>query len=100
MTRQANPSLVEQFEIVPPRADAMVESMRSFGYTLEAAVADLVDNSIFAGARSIWIDFHWGAKDSTIVLKDDGRGLNETALLPKVIERPGSSWLAQAAAWR
>ena len=31
-----------------PRAAAMIETFRAIGYTLETAVADIVDNSISA----------------------------------------------------
>ena len=38
---------------IPPRASVMIESMRDIGYSLQTAVADLIDNSITAGARNI-----------------------------------------------
>jgi hypothetical protein len=34
------------FEVVEPRAAALVESLRAFGYDLGSAIADIVDNSI------------------------------------------------------
>ena len=34
-----------------PRAAAMIETFRAIGYTLETAVADIVDNSISASAK-------------------------------------------------
>ena len=36
-----------------PKASILVESMRDIGYSLETALADIIDNSITAGARSI-----------------------------------------------
>ena len=36
-----------------PYAPALVESMRAVGYSLESAIADLIDNSISAGARRV-----------------------------------------------
>ena len=44
-----------------PIAGSMIESLRDLGYTPETAIADIVDNAIFAKARNIWIDFHWNA---------------------------------------
>lgn len=67
-------------EDVPPRASALAESLRAFGYDLGTAIADLVDNSISAGAKNVWIDFHWAGKDSCIVITDDGRGMSESRL--------------------
>ncbi|MCH7971581.1 MAG: ATP-binding protein, partial [Chloroflexi bacterium] len=36
-----------------PRAALLIESMRDIGYSLETALADIIDNSITAGAVSI-----------------------------------------------
>lgn len=83
-------SLTEtDFEIVEPDPGSLIESLRSFGYSLETAVADLVDNSITAGARTVDIDFHWAGKDSWISILDDGSGI-APELLSDVM-RPGSS---------
>lgn len=68
------------FEIVEPRAAALVESLRAFGYDLGSAIADLVDNSISAGATNVWIDFRWNGAESSISLTDDGRGMSEVTL--------------------
>ena len=38
-----------------PGAAAMIETFRAIGYTLETAVADIVDNSISASAKNIRI---------------------------------------------
>ena len=39
------------YDIAEPRASAMVESLRAFGYNMQTAIADLIDNSISAGAK-------------------------------------------------
>ncbi|WP_332451628.1 ATP-binding protein [Burkholderia ubonensis] len=39
----------------PPSAACLSASMRDLGYSLEAAIADLIDNSISAGADAIEI---------------------------------------------
>ena len=36
-----------------PSAALLIESIRDIGYSLETAIADLVDNSISAGAKNI-----------------------------------------------
>lgn len=77
-----------------PTADAapiavnMLESFRAVGYSMEAAVADIMDNSISAGAKNIWIDFNWNGVDTTFSLKDDGCGMTNDELINAM--RPGS----------
>lgn len=52
-----------------------MESMRAVGYTLEAAIADLVDNSITAGARRV--DLHFSSEPiHYVALLDDGQGMS------------------------
>jgi hypothetical protein len=68
------------YEVVPPNASAMIESMRAFGYSPATAVADLVDNSITAGARTIEVRLHWAGVDSWISVADDGSGMTEEEL--------------------
>jgi len=41
----------------PPRASAMIESLRGMGYTTGSAIADVIDNSISARATVIQLDF-------------------------------------------
>jgi hypothetical protein len=67
-------------EIVAPEAGALSESLRSFGYSTQAALADLVDNSVSAGAKRIWIHFEWAGSDSWIAVRDDGNGMAPDAL--------------------
>lgn len=38
-----------------PDASSMIETFRAIGYNLETAVADIIDNSISAGAKNIYI---------------------------------------------
>jgi len=59
----------------PPRAAALIESLRGMGYTTSTALADVIDNSITAGATRIRLDFGWQGLDSYIRISDDGRGL-------------------------
>lgn len=67
--------------IVEPRAESLIESLRAFGYDLKTAIADLIDNSITAGSKDIWIDFHWNGADSCISVTDDGQGMSPSVLL-------------------
>ena len=78
----------QDYDIVAPEPAALIESLRSVGYTLPAAVADIIDNSIAAGAKIIHISFHWAGKDSCVFILDDGCGMSKDEL--KNAMRPGS----------
>ncbi|WP_245701534.1 ATP-binding protein [Franzmannia pantelleriensis] len=58
----------------------MLESLRAYGYSLNSAVADLIDNSITASAKNIWITLRWKGECSWISIRDDGVGMNEEQL--------------------
>ena len=66
---------------VPPSASALMSSLRGVGYSLETAIADIIDNSIAAGAGLIEIEFTWDEKDPVITILDDGSGMSEAQLL-------------------
>jgi hypothetical protein len=70
----------ETYELAWPPAHAMIESLRGVGYSVETAIADLVDNSIAAGARTVRVDFHFDGPDSWMTLLDDGRGMTAEEL--------------------
>lgn len=71
----------DAFDLTPPHASAIVESLRAFGYDLPTAIADLVDNSIAAGARNVWLRFDWAGDASTISVADDGHGMSAAELV-------------------
>lgn len=55
---------------------------RSFGnYDLAAALADLIDNSIQADARNVWVSFDPEADDVKVRIRDDGRGMEREVLI-------------------
>lgn len=70
-----------QYEDCPPRPDAMAFSLRAFGYDLAMAIADLVDNSIFAGASNVWISYAWNDGAPWVRVLDDGSGMNHDDLI-------------------
>ena len=71
----------DSFDNTPPHAASIVESLRAFGYDLPTAIADLVDNSISAGARHVWLRFEWAGANSVISVTDDGRGMTADGLI-------------------
>jgi hypothetical protein len=72
----------------PPSAAALIESMRDFGYSLETAVADIIDNSITAGAKRISIMSSEADSLMRIAIIDDGCGMDRASLIAAM--RPGS----------
>lgn len=64
---------------LPPYAPTLIESTRAIGYTLETAIADIIDNSISASASCTDI-FFFPVGDSYIAILDDGRGMNAAEL--------------------
>lgn len=60
----------------PPRASAMIEALRGLGYWTGTALADIVDNSISAQARSVSIRFVWDSDASHVAILDDGAGMD------------------------
>ena len=75
-------------EEVPPKASVLVESLRDIGYSLQTAVADVIDNSLAAGARKIELLSETHAESPVIGILDNGAGMTETELLEAM--RPGS----------
>ena len=69
------------FQDCPPRADALIHSLRAFGYDLSMAIADLIDNSIFAAASNIWVDYAWNDGNPWVRILDNGKGMNEEQLV-------------------
>ena len=79
---------MQEWDIAEPRADALIESLRAFGYSPESAIADLIDNSISAGSTSIDVRFFWDGEDSFVSVRDNGRGMTDAELFSAM--RPGS----------
>ena len=64
----------------PPRAAAMIEALRGLGYSTPAALADIIDNSVAAGATIVDIMFAWGGDVTSIAVQDDGEGMDDREL--------------------
>lgn len=64
---------------IPPYAPTLMESTRAIGYSIESAIADIIDNSIAAGAWRIDIDF-FPIGQAYISILDNGIGMTYTEL--------------------
>lgn len=60
---------------LPPSAASLTASLRDLGYSLETAVADLIDNSISAGATDIQIFCDMSRSVPVLVILDNGCGM-------------------------
>ncbi len=65
---------------IPPKASALIGSLRGLGYSPETALADLIDNSITAGAATVEIDLQWNAGSPVAAILDSGKGMDEDRL--------------------
>lgn len=72
--------LVESVSLVP-HAAKLLQSMRDIGYSFETAVADVIDNSLTAGAHKIWIDADWNRGHRCVSITDDGMGMDRETLV-------------------
>ena len=63
-------------ESLTPDPDRLIFALRQIGYSTAQALADLVDNSIDAGASTVLIRFIWDRKQiRQVVVADDGCGM-------------------------
>ena len=67
-------------EKLAPSAASLSESLRDIGYTLETAIADLIDNSITAGASIVKIYIDSNNPRPVISVVDNGHGMTEDDL--------------------
>jgi hypothetical protein len=58
----------------------MLEALRGLGYSTATALADLIDNSIAAGAETVHLRFFWAGPASLIHILDDGNGMDADEL--------------------
>ena len=66
---------------LPPSASSLSASMRDLGYSLETAIADLVDNSISAEATSVDIFCDMTQQNPTLGIIDNGQGMDEAGII-------------------
>ncbi|MGI8729271.1 MAG: ATP-binding protein [Solirubrobacteraceae bacterium] len=71
---------VGESEILPD-PEGLLAAVSSLGYSMEDAFADLVDNSIDAGAKAVRIRIlRQNGRLRSVVIADDGEGMTEAAL--------------------
>lgn len=58
----------------------MLEALRGLGYSTAAALADVIDNGVSAGASEVHVTFDWNGERSRISILDNGRGMDDAEL--------------------
>jgi Histidine kinase-, DNA gyrase B-, and HSP90-like ATPase len=66
---------------ITPSAARLTESLRDIGYDFPAAVADIVDNSVMAGASNVDVLIEFAGEDSYVAISDDGEGMTSNGLV-------------------
>jgi hypothetical protein len=66
---------------ITPSAARLTESLRDIGYDFPVAVADIVDNSVMAGASNVDVLIEFAGEDSYIAISDDGEGMTSNGLV-------------------
>lgn len=67
-------------KLLVPNAAPLIESMRSIGYSFETAIADIIDNSIYAKASNIHIYYDVFGEEPYLLILDDGIGMSNLEL--------------------
>lgn len=80
MTNHPSSTQPKVEEIIPSAARTAA-SLRDVGYDTPRAVADIVDNSVAAGASVVAIDFHFEGTQSWIRIADNGVGMDAATLV-------------------
>lgn len=69
-----------KWEEASPNPEFLIKSIAEQGYSLETALADLMDNSITAKATRIEVLTEINEEPFTLFLSDNGEGMNEKSL--------------------
>lgn len=73
-------STAKSYEPALPNPKNLIHALRDIGYSLETAIADIIDNSITANASVIRIIAHFDMHNSYIAIVDNGIGMDESKL--------------------
>ena len=77
-------------EDATPNPEFLIKSIAEQGYSLETSLADLMDNSISAGATNIEVLVDFDSSPINLFLADNGDGMTEKELI-KNLKFPSNS---------
>jgi len=69
------------YESVAPSAASFIESLRDIGYSFKHALADILDNSIAAGATQIDVICAASRSQLMVEIRDNGDGMTRAELI-------------------
>ena len=69
-----------QSELAEPNPEYLIKSIAEQGYSLESALADLMDNSVSANASKIEVLIKMDHEPFTLFVADNGNGMDEETL--------------------
>lgn len=67
-------------KILNPNASSTIKALMCMGYDFKSAIADIVDNSIDAGATDVVIVPAWNSGNPYILIRDNGKGMSRSEL--------------------
>lgn len=70
----------QKYELAIPDPKNLIHALRDIGYSLETALADVIDNSITAEASKINIYISFDFENSYVAIIDNGQGMNDSEL--------------------
>lgn len=70
----------KNYELANPNPEFLIKSIAEQGYSLETALADLIDNSITANATKIEVLTKIDREPFTLFISDNGDGMDEISL--------------------
>lgn len=80
--RRQTETILQEDLVLPPDPARTIEGLRDTGYTVETALADIVDNSIAADATKVLVEIYIEPTGEQVVrVIDNGRGMDGDTLL-------------------
>lgn len=69
-----------EYSDLPPRASAVLHSLRAVGYDVPTAIADIIDNSLAARASTVAVTMTFDGPSSFVRITDNGDGMDAGVL--------------------
>ena len=66
---------------ITPSPHRLLSSLRDVGYDFVTAIADIVDNSVAAGASRVMVEISHDSGAASVLVADNGRGMTQTRLV-------------------
>ena len=64
-----------------PNPKSHIKTLSRIGYNLDSAISDIIDNSVTAESKNIFVEMDVVDQKAALVIKDDGYGMDEDTLI-------------------